>query len=130
MKILVHKQELCTGCRACEVACSTAYFKTPDRNKSAIRIINNDNSFHARKCTQCGECIDMCTAHAIYRDKNGVVRIDKKLCVGCLGCVGYCSELVMFCDDDLTEPFKCIACNICVKACPENALEVLVSKAG
>ena len=102
MKILVHKQELCTGCRACEVACSTAYFKTPDRNKSAIRIINNDNSFHARKCTQCGECIDMCTAHAIYRDKNGVVRIDKKLCVGCLGCVGYCSELVMFYDDDLT----------------------------
>ena len=130
MKILVHKQELCTGCRACEVACSTAYFKTPDRNKSAIRIINNDNSFHARKCTQCGECIDMCTAHAIYRDKNGVVRIDKKLCLGCLGCVGYCSELVMFYDDDLTEPFKCIACNICVKACPENALEVLVSKAG
>ena len=130
MKILVHKQELCTGCRACEVACSTAYFKTPDRNKSAIRIINNDNSFHARKCTQCGECIDMCTAHAIYRDKNGVVRIDKKLCVGCLGCVGYCSELVMFYDDDLTEPFKCIAWNICVKACPENALEVLVSKAG
>ena len=130
MKILVHKQELCTGCRACEVACSTAYFKTSDRNKSAIRIINNDNSFHARKCTQCGECIDMCTAHAIYRDKNGVVRIDKKLCVGCLGCVGYCSELVMFYDDDLTEPFKCIACNICVKACPENALEVLVSKAG
>jgi len=130
MKILVHKQELCTGCRACEVACSTAYFKTPDRNKSAIRIINNDNSFHARKCTQCGECIDMCTAHAIYRDKNRVVRIDKKLCVGCLGCVGYCSELVMFYDDDLTEPFKCIACNICVKACPENALEVLVSKAG
>ena len=130
MKILVHKQELCTGCRACEVACSTAYFKTPDRNKSAIRIINNDNSFHARKCTQCGECIDMCTAHAIYRDKNGVVRIDKKLCVGCLGCVGYCSELVMFYDDNLTEPFKCIACNICVKACPENALEVLVSKAG
>ena len=130
MKILVHKQELCTGCRACEVACSTAYFKTPDRHKSAIRIINNDNSFHARKCTQCGECIDMCTAHAIYRDKNGVVRIDKKLCVGCLGCVGYCSELVMFYDDDLTEPFKCIACNICVKACPENALEVLVSKAG
>jgi NAD-dependent dihydropyrimidine dehydrogenase PreA subunit len=59
-----------------------------------------------------------------------VVRIDKKLCVGCLGCVGYCSELVMFYDDDLTEPFKCIACNICVKACPENALEVLVSKAG
>jgi Fe-S-cluster-containing hydrogenase component 2 len=70
----------------------------------------------------------MCTANAIYRDKNGVVRIDRKLCVGCLGCVGFCSELSMFYSDDLLVPFKCVACGICVKACPEDALEILVSQ--
>lgn len=129
MKVLTHKQEICTGCRACEIACSQAFFKTDDRNKSAIRITNNDNTFRATKCTQCGECINMCTAHAIYRDKNGVVRIDKNLCVGCLGCVGFCSELAMFYSDDLSEPFKCTACGICVKNCPEHALEILVSRA-
>ncbi len=129
MKVLVHKQEICTGCRECELACSRTYFKTDDRNKSAIRIINNFNTFHARKCTQCGECINMCTANAIYRDKSGVVRIDKKLCVGCLGCVGFCTELVMFYDDDLLEPFKCVACGKCVDACPEGALEIVVSRA-
>ena len=129
MKVLAHKQEICTGCRECELACSQAFFKTDDRLKSAIRINNNFNTFHATMCTQCGECINMCTAHAIYRDKNGVVRIDKNICVGCLGCVGFCSELSMFYSDDLLVPFKCIACGICVKACPENALEILVSKA-
>lgn len=128
MKVLTHRQEICTGCLACELACSRAYFKTDDRQKSSIRITNNDNSFHATICTQCGECINMCTANAIYRDRRGVVRINKQLCVGCMGCVGFCSYAAMFFTDDLPEPFKCIACNICELACPEHALEVLVSK--
>lgn len=127
MKILVHKQEICDGCRACERACSKLYFKTEDRERSAIRIHNNFNTFHAKKCTQCGECINMCTSNAIYRDRNGVVRIDKKLCSGCLGCVGFCTELVMFYADDLEVPFKCVACGTCVKACPQHALEIAVS---
>jgi Fe-S-cluster-containing hydrogenase component 2 len=128
MKVLTHKQELCIGCLDCEVACSQTYFKTNDRNYSAIRILENNKTYRARNCTQCGECIDMCTANAIYRDRNGIVRIDKKKCVGCLGCVGFCSELVMFYADDLEVPFKCIACNICSNACPTGALEVLISQ--
>lgn len=129
MKVLHHRQDICIGCGDCEIACSKTYFRVEDRNFSAIRIINNDNTYRVIKCTQCGECINMCTAHAIYRDRNGVVRINKKLCVGCLGCVGFCSELAMFYSDDLTEPFKCIACGTCTKVCTVNALEVLVSKA-
>ncbi len=128
MKVLTHKQEICTGCRECELACSRAYFKTDDRNYSSIRIVENNRTYKARMCNQCGECINMCTANAIYRDRFGVVRIDKKKCVGCLGCVGFCTDLVMFYADDLDVPFKCIACNICTKACPEGALEVLVSQ--
>ncbi|NLW72569.1 MAG: 4Fe-4S binding protein [Chloroflexi bacterium] len=129
MKFLAHKQEICDGCRKCEEVCSQLYFKTTDRNYSAIRINNNFNTYHAKKCTQCGECINMCTANAIYRDRNGVVRIDKKLCVGCMGCVGFCTELVMFYNDDQPTPFKCVACGACVKACPKHALEILVSQA-
>lgn len=128
MKALHHKQEICDGCRECEKACSKAYFKREDRDYSAIRITNNFNTFHAVMCTQCGECINMCTANAIYRDKNDVVRIDKELCVGCLGCVGFCMELAMHYMDDLMVPFKCIACGICVKKCPEHALVILSSQ--
>lgn len=128
MKALHHRQEICDGCRECEIACAKAFFKREDRDYSAIRLTNNFNTFHAVMCTQCGECINMCTAHAIYRDRNGVVRIDKELCVGCLGCVGFCTELAMHYMDDQPIPFKCIACGICVKKCPKGALEILVSK--
>ena len=85
MKLLTHKQEVCTGCLECELACSRAYFKTDDPNYSAIRIVENNRTYKAHMCNQCGECINMCTANAIYRDRNGVVRIDKKKCVGCMG---------------------------------------------
>ena len=129
MKFLGIKQEICTGCGSCEMACSKAWHKEENREKSAIRIVNNFNTYQATKCTQCGECINMCTAYAIERDKMGVVRIKKDRCVGCLGCVGFCSYLAMFYYEGCHEPFKCTACGICVKACPEDALEILETKA-
>ena len=125
MKFLGIKQEICTGCGKCEAACSGAYFKEENKSKSAIRIKNNFNTFQAVKCTQCGECINMCTAMAIHRDKLGVVRIKKDRCVGCLGCVGFCSYLAMFYNEGDNIPYKCVACGICTKKCPEQALSVL-----
>lgn len=128
MKFLAVKQEVCDGCGSCEMACSKAFFKEENREKSAIRIVNNFNTFHAKKCTQCGECINMCCGMAISRDKNGVVRIDKSRCVGCLGCVGFCSYLTMFYYEGENIPFKCIACGICTKNCPQNAMVILETK--
>ena len=95
---------------------------------SAIRIVNNFNTFQATKCTQCGECINMCTGFAIYRDKTGVVRIDKKRCVGCLGCVGFCSYNAMFYIEGEDIPIKCVACGLCAKKCPKQALMILEGK--
>ena len=128
MKFLSCKQEICTGCGTCEKVCSKAFFKEENREKSAIRIINNFNTFQAQRCTQCGECINMCPGKAIYRDKNDVVRIKKDRCVGCLGCVGFCSYLSMYYVEGGHEPFKCIACGLCAKKCPQNALEIIESK--
>ena len=129
MKFLGIKQEVCTGCGTCEKACSKLYFKEENRDKSAIRIVNNFNTFQATKCTQCGECINMCPGMALYRDKGGVVRINKERCIGCLGCVGFCSYLAMFYVEGENIPFKCVACGICARACPEGALEILETKA-
>jgi Fe-S-cluster-containing hydrogenase component 2 len=124
MKFLGIKQEICNGCGSCEAACSKLYFKEENKKKSAIRIVNNFNTFQATKCTQCGECINMCTAAAIYRDKLGVVRIKKDRCVGCLGCVGFCTYLAMFYYENENIPFKCVACGVCAKSCPQEALVV------
>lgn len=119
MKILKKQETLCNGCGECEQVCSDLYFKEKNREKSCIQI---DDQKQIKVCNQCGECIQVCSTGAIYRDKNGVVRINKKLCVGCFMCVGFCPELAMMMHGDLLEPFKCVACGQCAKVCPTQAI--------
>lgn len=125
MKRLSVKSELCIGCRLCEEVCSNAYRKEKNREKSAIRIEENgDKGYIIHVCNQCGHCIDICQVPSISKDKNGIVRIKKDTCVGCLACVGNCPTETMYYHDELTEPFKCIACGLCAKECPSGALEI------
>jgi carbon-monoxide dehydrogenase iron sulfur subunit len=125
MKVLVFKAELCNGCRECEKVCSQTWFKAEIAEKSAIRISETGDQpghFQAVCCNQCGECIDVCPTIALVRDKQGIVRIKKALCVGCLSCVGFCPTEAMFMHADDITPFKCIACGKCVKVCSAGAL--------
>ncbi|MBO8137862.1 MAG: 4Fe-4S binding protein [Desulfotomaculum sp.] len=123
-KTLIIKEELCTACGACENVCSRVYFKEENREKSAIRIENKPDGIKITACSQCGQCIDLCPVEALYRDKNGIIRIKKELCVGCFSCVGFCPEGAMFFHGDYTEPFKCTACGLCVKECPTGAIAI------
>ena len=141
MKVLSFDPELCVGCHICEETCSDTWFKVTDPAKSSIRIHDDgEGSFpspslgrgaggegllRAVFCNQCGACIAVCPTEALYRDKNGIVRIRKKQCVGCLSCVGFCPYLVMFYHPDQVEPFKCIACGTCADECPAEALAIV-----
>jgi len=124
MRVLVRKEELCDGCGACERACSSTWFKEENREKSRIRMTVETDGFSLNACTQCGDCINMCPVEALSRDKLGIVRLNEKACVGCLNCVGFCPSLSMFTASGVGKPFKCIACGVCVKACPTGALSI------
>ena len=127
MKVLSFDPELCVGCHICEETCSDTWFKVTDPQKSSIHIYDEDSEglLRATFCNQCGACIAVCPTEALYRDKNGIVRIRKKQCVGCLSCVGFCPYLVMFYHPDQVEPFKCIACGKCADECPAAALAIV-----
>ena len=130
MKVLSYDPELCVGCHTCEEVCSETWFKVTDAEKSCIRIHedtggNGEVTVSAVYCVQLGECIDVCPTGALVRDKRGIVRLRKKLCVGCLSCVGFCPYLAMLYHRDQTEPFKCIACGKCADECPAGALSII-----
>jgi anaerobic carbon-monoxide dehydrogenase iron sulfur subunit len=125
MRTLVHDEDLCVGCHVCEEVCSETWAKVVDRWQSRIRVIGErGETQRATVCVQCGECIDVCATQAITRDRRGVVRVNKGLCVGCLACVGFCRYEAMFRYPGVATPFKCVACGRCVDLCPAGALSI------
>jgi carbon-monoxide dehydrogenase iron sulfur subunit len=123
VKIVRLKPELCNGCLECEKACSNVHFRAKDGGeKSAIRILGKDGSYTMSVCDHRGLCIDMCPVGAIARRPTGAVWLDRKKCIGCQACVGFCPIGAMRKWEGAIEPFKCISCGACIKACPEGAL--------
>lgn len=125
MKYLRVDTSKCNGAMKCVTTCAQAFFKTDNSQFSSIQVKKSNGHYEINVCNQCGECIPYCPVGAISRNKAGVVVIDKKKCVGCFICVGFCPTLSMRRADGLKEPFKCIACGLCTKNCPNNALEIV-----
>ena len=126
VKVVHFHPERCKGCIECMKACSKVHFKTDTGGeRSAIQIVKQKDSYKMFVCNQRGLCLDMCPVGAISRRKNGVVWLDKKICIGCQSCVGFCPIGAMRKATGQIEPFKCISCGACVRACPEGALELI-----
>jgi len=110
----------------CEAACSEKVFKLPDAAMAALHIRElADGSAQIALCDQCGDCVVVCPAEALKRNKAGVVMVDKQRCVGCYMCIGFCEKEVFERNPEWLAPYKCTACGICAKACPHGALEIV-----
>ncbi len=127
MRHLEKNESLCIGCHQCEAACAKAYYKTEDPAYACIRVEDGKDGGHPviHICSQCGKCAEVCNTCVIQPNPKGVYMLQKKECVGCLMCVGFCPEQVMVQSDDRLEPSKCTACGICVKACPTGAIYIV-----
>jgi len=120
-KLMMKKGSTCMACLECVRACSEAFYKEFDPDKACIQIVEK-KSVRPMACPQCGKCAEVCNTCVIQPNPKGVYMLQKKECVGCLMCVGFCPEQVMVQSDKHLEPSKCTACGICVKACPTGAI--------
>jgi carbon-monoxide dehydrogenase iron sulfur subunit len=122
----------CTGCRNCELACSTAKTKTFNPARSRITILKNEAEgiIVPMVCLQCDEalCVDACPTGAIVRNEHGTLYVHSEDCIGCGNCVTACVYGGIEIDSVTRKAVKCDLCwgnPACVKACDYGAIEFL-----
>ena len=130
----------CTGCLACIVACQDQ--NDLPGNISFRHVIKLEKgkypsvkfSFISLSCLHCGDapCLMVCPTGAIQkRDKDGIVTVDRNLCIGCHSCALACPfgapqylndrkmDKCDFCVDRVEAGLE----PACVRICPTKALD-------
>jgi len=129
-KLIVNPLE-CTGCGACELACSMRNVGEFNPSRSRIQVVSLDPDFFRIPivCSQCYKppCAEICPVGAITRDEaTGVVRVLKDRCDGCRMCEEACPFGVIFFSEQEQTAVKCELCDgdpQCVPFCVTKALE-------
>ena len=137
MRRVYVNEEWCLGCHLCEYNCAFANSGLKDmadalRGKPIfprIHIEGNEKVSYAVSCRHCTDpiCVKSCIAGAISK-ADGVVKIDKNKCVGCMTCVLVCPYGALALNEDGVMQ-KCELCTqssdgepACVRGCPNKAI--------
>ncbi|MDP2471041.1 MAG: DmsC/YnfH family molybdoenzyme membrane anchor subunit [Candidatus Palauibacterales bacterium] len=131
----------CTGCQACELACSIENDLGLDRSWREVVTFNDVAipgipRFHlSLACNHCSEpaCMHSCPALAYSRDlATGAVLIDPDRCIGCRYCSWACPYGAPRFDEESGVMGKCTFCAhrlgrgskpACATLCPTGALD-------
>ncbi|QIZ77608.1 4Fe-4S dicluster domain-containing protein [Ferrimonas lipolytica] len=139
--VMVHDENKCIGCQACNVACRSEN-STPDAvTRIQVRIEGPHGhypdlhfKYHRVSCQQCenAPCVEVCPTGAAYVGDDGIISINKDKCVGCQYCIAACPYKVRFINPETRVPDKCDFCKhsrlaegkqpACVSVCPTDAL--------
>lgn len=137
MKLIYVNEEWCLACHLCEYNCAFANSGTREMVTALkgkpifprIHIEGDEKISFAVSCRHCTDpiCVKSCIAGAISKS-DGVVRIDREKCVGCLTCVLVCPFGALSPGEDGIMQ-KCELCiqnsfdePACVKGCPNKAI--------
>jgi len=133
MRRIYTNKELCSGCRACSVACSIARRGIADTARGAIQIVRDAVAgFEVQAvCRQCEEpeCVAACMAAALSREPGtGRVLFDEDRCVGCWMCVMVCPHRAIVRDEKAGKAIRCDQCEgrdvpACAAACATAAIQ-------
>jgi Fe-S-cluster-containing hydrogenase component 2 len=127
-RYLFAERQNCTGCRACEYACSVYHTGVVRPSVSKVHVYKHKNVVDVPViCWHCDDapCIAACptTPLAIQKDPktNGII-LNEKICLGakCLKCVEACPAQFIRVNPDTGQPLMCDLCGgdpECVKAC-------------
>jgi len=136
---MVVDQERCVGCQSCTVACKSEWDVPEGGARTRVRTAGTQgtypnlvSTFHVSQCNHCDRptCVPACPSGATYQDVNGVVRVNKELCIGCGSCIAACPYGARYVHAEKGIVDKCDFCAsrleqglqpACVLTCPANA---------
>ena len=128
-KLLMTDPKKCTGCGLCEIACSIKLTGMSSTARSRISIVTWDaERFLPVMCQQCEDapCVNACPREALGHDQGlNRVEIDYDKCIACRMCVAACPYGAMRYEEDRSRVFKCNQCDgapECVNWCLPGAL--------
>lgn len=100
----------CMGCHACEIACKQEHGLGV--GPRLVRVIENSPDYTPVYCHHCANapCKRSCPVEAIQRNEQGIVLIDRGLCIGCKECIVACPFGAMQFDGDGAVAIKCDLC--------------------
>lgn len=119
-------EELCIGCRLCQLVCSAEKEEVFNPELARLKIISTYTktglNYKTSLCNMCLTCVDSCPTEAITH-QGGHLVYDQDKCNNCGSCITVCSEKVItpreqgiaLCD-------LCGGLPACVEWCPHQAL--------
>ncbi len=141
MRRIIVKEEVCIGCRLCEIWCQVQHSRSKDiikafkkeepRPIARVRVEEQEATSFALQCRNCEEpdCVYACISGAMYIDEEtGTVQHDPEKCVGCWTCILACQHGAILRDErERRIASKCDMCidldvPACVAHCPNEAL--------
>jgi len=128
------EDELCWGCKTCEVACKQEFHtpfgvklitvseEGPKESNGKLEFV-----YHVNLCRHCDDppCAEACPEEIIFKREDGIVLLDSDKCTGCQSCIDECPYGAIVFDDENGIARKCNLChqrvdNGLIPACADN----------
>ncbi len=130
MKRIQVCEDVCSGCRACEVACVAHHEGRFGAATARIRVskVERLGVDHPHVCRLCrrAPCVAACPTGALYKDeRTEAVLLRADDCIGCSACVDACPFGMAALDPGTGLALICDLCGgdpACVKRCATGAI--------
>jgi len=129
----------CIGCHACTVACKAENDVPVGNFRTWVKYVEKGafpevrRHFAVLRCNHCTKapCVTICPVNALEKRKDGIVDIDRDVCIGCRACMQACPYDAIYLNEEDGCVEKCHFCAhrvekglqpACVIVCPEQAI--------
>ncbi|HEB54575.1 MAG TPA: 4Fe-4S dicluster domain-containing protein [bacterium] len=132
-------QRRCIGCHACTTACKSENevplgdFRTWVKYTEVGEFPTVRRHFAVLRCNHCSDapCVQICPVTALHKRPDGIVDLDRDVCIGCKACMQACPYDALYLNTDTGGAEKCHFCAhrveqglkpACEIVCPETAI--------